>query len=192
MDESKQRSRLLSARDEFIQKLGQEAKARLGTVASSNANAYSNLLKDLIKQSLVRLEGETSAEVHCRPQDIAACQKAASTAANEFKAETKRAVTVTVVADPALGGNAGGVNVWAANGRIKCINTLEERLNLVINDLTPVIRDILFPSARAEVRTKPPVHFAHQAHAPAPAPKPAPAPAPVANKSNAGGVFDSF
>lgn len=194
MDESKQRSRMLSARDEFIQKLAHEAKARLGTVASSNAGAYNNLLKDLIKQSLIRLEGEGAAEVHCRPQDVAVCQKAATTAANELKSETKRTVTVRVVADPALGGNAGGVVVWAANGRIKCNNTLEERLNLVITDLTPVIRDVLFPSARAEVRTKPPVHFAHQQHAPAPAPKPAPAPAPVTTSkpaSNAG-VFDSF
>lgn len=153
MDEQKQRSRLLAARDEFIQKLSHEAKQRLGTVASSNAQAYNNLLKDLIKQSLFRLEGETSAEVHCRPQDLAAAQKAAVAAAAALKEEAKRTVTITAVADPALGGSSGGVIVWAQGGRIKCNNTLEDRLSLLMNDLTPVVRDLLFPSARAEVRT---------------------------------------
>jgi V-type H+-transporting ATPase subunit E len=179
MDESRQRSRLLGARDEFIQKLIVEAKARLATVASSNASAYNSLLKDLIKQSLVRLEGEETAEVHCRPQDLAAAQKAASTAASELKSESKRSIAVTVVADKDLGGRAGGVVVWAAGGRIKCNNTLEDRLALVVADLTPVIRDLTFPSARAEVRTKPPVHFAHLEHKSAPKPA-APAPAPAA------------
>ncbi len=197
MDESRQRSRLLSARDEFIQRLGGDAKARLSTVAASNAAAYATLLKDLVKQSLIRLEGEPAAEVHCRPQDLAAAQKAASTAAAEVKAETGRAVAVSAVADAALGGSSGGVVVWANGGRIKCNNTLEDRLGLVMADLTPVVRDLLFPSARAEVRTKPPVYFAHLAHVSKPKPAPAPAPAPAAKPAAggtaaAGGVFDSF
>jgi vacuolar-type H+-ATPase subunit E/Vma4 len=160
MEERRQKSRLLVSRDEFLQRLNQEAKARLVTAASSNATAYSNLLKGLIKQGLARLEGETRVEVRCRPQDLAAAQKAAPQAAAEFSAEggpNGAQVSVTVVADPALGTSAGGIVLAGAEGRIRCSNTLEDRLALALNDLQPVIRDLLFPSARAEVRTKPAV-----------------------------------
>jgi V-type H+-transporting ATPase subunit E len=167
MDEQRQRSRLLAARDDFLQKLGAEAKQRLSSVAATSASSYAKLLKDLVKQALVRLEGEAKAEVHCRPQDLAAAQKAAQQAAAELAAEAQRSVAVSCVADAALGSSSGGVVVWANNGRIKCNNTLEDRLALVTADLTPVVRDIVFPSARAEVRTKPPIHFAHGGSAPA-------------------------
>lgn len=50
MEERKQRSRLLLARDQLIQKLGGEAKEKLSIVATSRPEAYSNLLKGLIKQ----------------------------------------------------------------------------------------------------------------------------------------------
>lgn len=167
MEERRQRSRLLVARDEYMQRLSQEAKARLVTAASSNATAYSNLLKGLIKQGLSRLEGETKVEVFCRPQDLAVVQKAAPAAAQEYSAEiakadpNAKAVSVTVTADQALGNSAGGVTLSGANGRIRCSNTLEDRLGLVLQDLQPVVRDLLFPSARAEVRSKPAVVHAH-------------------------------
>lgn len=167
MEERRQRSRLLVARDEYMQRLSQEAKARLVTAASSNATAYSNLLKGLIKQGLSRLEGESKVEIRCRPQDLAVVQKAGPLAAQEFSAEAAKAdanaktVTVTVVADQALGNSAGGVTLSGANGRIRCSNTLEDRLGLVLQDLQPVVRDLLFPSARAEVRTKPAITEMH-------------------------------
>lgn len=198
MAESKQRSRLLGARDAFVQKLHAEAKARLASVASSNTQAYNVLLKGLIKQAIESLEGETSVEVHCRPQDLAIAQKAAIAACQEIAAEAKAAggsrnVTATVAADPALGTSAGGVFAQGAAGRIKVNNTLEARLDLAFDDLTPVVRDLLYPSARAEVRVKPKPYFPHLEHAAAqaaahpkpaaPAPKPAPAPiaAPAGN-----------
>jgi hypothetical protein len=94
-------------------------------------------------------------------------------------------VEVGVVADNALANSSGGVVVWANNGRIKCNNTLEDRLSLVMADLTPVVRDLVFPSARAEVRTKPPVHFAHGGPAPAPVPAPTHATSTAAAHSGA-------
>ena len=58
-------------------------------------------------------------------------------------------------------------------------------------DLTPVVRDLVFPSARAETRVKPAVHFPH-AHAdlaapPAPAAHAAP-PAPAAPAAQGAGA----
>jgi V-type H+-transporting ATPase subunit E len=193
MDEQKQRSRLLAARDDFMQRLAAEAKQRLQAAsAPANAAGYAKLLKDLTKQALLRLDGEARCEVHCRPQDVAAAQKAAQQAAAELAgdAAAPRKVEVSCVADAALSNSAGGVVVWANGGRIKCNNMLEDRLALVMTDLTPVLRDVAFPSARAEVRTKPPVHFAHQEqHAPAPvahAPAPVAVVAPVAPGASAG------
>ncbi len=196
MEEQRQRARLLEAREGFIQKLSGEAKTRLAAVAGTNQAAYNNLLKGLIKQGVSRLEGENVVQVHARPQDLAVAQKAAAAASQEVVAEAKasgvdRQISITVIADPALAGSAGGITLSAQKGRITCDNTLEARLTLAAADLTPIIRDLLFVSARAEVRTKPPVLDIHgnpygSAHAPAPAPAPkpaavhAPAPAPVA------------
>lgn len=171
MEERRQRSRLLGARDELLQKLNQEAKARLVTAASSNATAYSNLLKGLIKQGLNRLSGENKINILCRPQDLAVVQKIGPVAAQEVVAEARaagavRELAVTVEADQALGTSAGGVVLSALEGRIRCNNLLEERLTLALNDLTPVVRDLLFPASRAEVRTKPEILANPHADAP--------------------------
>ena len=158
MEERLQRARLLSARDEFVQKLAGEAGSRLGAAAGSNAAAYSALLKGLIKQGVQRLEGEAAVEVQCRPQDLALAAKLAPAVAAEVAAEGGgRAVAVTVVGAPQLAASSGGVTLSAAKGTIRCDNTLEARLGLALGDLTPAIRDVLFPSARAEVRVKPAV-----------------------------------
>jgi vacuolar-type H+-ATPase subunit E/Vma4 len=159
MEERLQRARLLSARDEFIQRLAGEAGSRLGAAAGSNATAYSALLKGLIKQGVLRLEGEAAVEVQCRPQDLALATKLAPSVATEVAAESggSRAVAVTVVGAPQLASSSGGVTLSAAKGTIRCDNTLEARLGLALGDLTPAIRDVLFPSARAEVRVKPAV-----------------------------------
>lgn len=111
------------------------------------------LLKGLIKQGIESLEGENNVEVSCRPQDLSVAQKAAVAAAQEIAADAKaaggsRTVTVAVSADASLGGSSGGVVVRGAAGRIKCNNTLEARLDLAFGDLTPVVRDLSFPSAR--------------------------------------------
>jgi vacuolar-type H+-ATPase subunit E/Vma4 len=196
MEERLQRGRLLAARDEFMQKLAGEAKGRLTASAGSNAGAYSGLLKGLIKQGIARLAGEPAVEVRCRPQDLALVQKLAPQAAAEVIADAKaageeRSVTVTVAASPALATSAGGVALAAKGGTIRCDNTLEARLGLALGDLTPVVRDLLFPSARSEVRTKPAVvpnpHSTLHHH------KAAPEPAAAApGKAAAPGAKDPF
>lgn len=162
MQERKQRARLLEKRDAYMSELGKEAAVKMTAVASSNAKAYHNLLQGLIKQGLTRLAGDNKVDVRCRPQDADVVRTLAPAAAASLVAELKaageeRAITVTVTPDAALASSAGGVIVSSLDGRIKCNNTLEERLKLAMADLQPVIRDLLFPSARAEPRAKPPV-----------------------------------
>ena len=85
MEERRQRSRLLAARDEFMQKLGHEAKARLAGASSASASAYANLLKGLVRQGLERLSGEKAVHVLCRPQDLAVVQSVAPLAAQVLR-----------------------------------------------------------------------------------------------------------
>lgn len=164
--EQQQRSRLLSTRDEHIQNLGKEAAARIASVAASNADAYASLMSALIKQCIVRLEYEPKIAIHTRPQDVDVVKKLLPNIIADVAAVTKAAgneikVDLDVVSDESLASSAGGIIAYALHGRIKCSNTLEDRLNLALYDLTPTIRDLLFPSARAEFRPKPEIYYPH-------------------------------
>lgn len=164
--EQQQRSRLLSARDEYIQALAKEANARIASVAASNVDAYASLMSAIIKQCIVRLEYEPKISIHTRPQDVELVKKLVPGIVADVAAVTKASgseikVQLDVMADDSLSSSAGGVLAYALNGRIKCSNTLEDRLKLALYDLTPCIRDILFPSARAEVRPKPEIYYPH-------------------------------
>lgn len=166
MTERAQKQRLLGAREEYLQKLQTSVRASLGTAASSNPAAYGTLLKGLIKQGLLRLTGDSKVDVRCRPQDAAVVKTLAPQAAAEVTAELKaageeRPITVTVTADPSLSSSAGGVILSSMDGRIRCSNLLEERLSLAMAELQPVIRDVLFPSARSELKDKPAILDLH-------------------------------
>lgn len=113
---------------------------------------------------MLRLAGEAKIEVRCRPADLDRVRAIAPGAAAEVTAELREAgevrpIAISVKAEPAMGASAGGVILAAQDGKIRCNNTLEERLTLAMAELTPVVRDLLFPSARAEVRTKPMIHI---------------------------------
>lgn len=180
MAEAKQRSRLLSARDAFVEKLAKETSACVLSYVRQKEKEYPALLKSLIKQAVLRLAGEQQCEVRCRAQDLAAAQAAVQSVVHDLQAGGKGQLQVTVVADSALASSAGGVVVTALGGRIKCNNTYEARTAAVLHDLTPVIRDVLFPSARADIKTKPPVYFPHMHQHSAPPAPAAAAPAKAA------------
>ena len=65
--------------------------------------------------------------------------------------ETKREFTceLTILENEFLtaeeGGQCGGIVMCNENKRIVCSNTLKERLDLVFEELLPVIRKELFP-----------------------------------------------
>lgn len=178
--EREERGRLLSARDALVRDLAVEAKAALAATASASGAAYGNLLKGLIKQGLHRLTGDADITVYVRPQDATIAANVAPAAAEETMRECaaageKRSIRIAVSVDKTMTASLGGCVLASMDGRIRCNNTLEERLNLVMGDLTPVVRDVLFPSARAQVRVKPPVSIHVGGHAPAPASAAAPA-----------------
>lgn len=158
-EERNAKARLLGARDHYLHELEKEAAARLSEI-SADAGAYTQLLKGLVKQGMVMLAVDEAVNILCRPQDVDKIKSVAAAAAAEYTALRKEEgvvvnVPVTVTADATLTSTAGGVIVTTHNGRIRCNNMLAERLKLAMAGLQPVVRDLLFPSARAEVRTKP-------------------------------------
>lgn len=84
---NKTRLKLLSARQELLDKLFEEAKKKLSETASKDKSKYETLLKDLILEGLYALN-ENKVSVKCRKQDDDVVKKAAKAAADEYKEKT--------------------------------------------------------------------------------------------------------
>ncbi|KAF2721740.1 putative ATP synthase subunit E [Polychaeton citri CBS 116435] len=141
---NKQRLRILSARQELLDGLFEDAQKKLSDSASKG-DKYEKVLKNLILEGLYAL-GEKKAIVRCRKKDDATAKKAAEKAAKEYKDNMKGKEVEVIVDDKERvpDGSAGGVIITNANGKIDINNTFEERLKLLENDALPVVRTILF------------------------------------------------
>ncbi|XP_064489583.1 V-type proton ATPase subunit E-like [Ornithodoros turicata] len=133
------RLRVLKAGEDYISQVLDEAKARLGEVTKDTAR-YKVLLNTLTLQAMFRLL-EPEVAISCRAQDanlldIAELQ-------NQYKLITKADVKLTMGAN--LPANAsGGVEVVARRGKIRVVNTLDSRLEMISRQLLPQIRVALF------------------------------------------------
>eukprot|EP01116_Phalansterium_solitarium_P006894 TRINITY_DN19312_c0_g1_i1.p1 TRINITY_DN19312_c0_g1~~TRINITY_DN19312_c0_g1_i1.p1 ORF type:complete len:274 (+),score=66.26 TRINITY_DN19312_c0_g1_i1:111-824(+) len=150
------RLKILKAREEGIQKLLEEAHARLFSV-SKDPN-YKQILQDLLLQALTKLE-ESKVNVIARKQDVSLVQQALPAAVEEYKRRSGRAVEAVIDSNMFLppgvdaGGKqnescSGGVIVSTIDGKIICSNTLDARLAIAFEQLLPEIRMSLYgPSA---------------------------------------------
>lgn len=138
------------ARDEVLQGLIETAKSRLNDI--SQTKHYESLLKNLIVQSLIKIE-EDKVILVVREQDVAGVKKCLPAAVADYKAIMDAAglacspdVEVNADASRMLpASSAGGVIATARNSRIVLDNTLEARLDLVYTELLPQVRAMLFP-----------------------------------------------
>ncbi|CAM9545154.1 unnamed protein product [Heterosigma akashiwo] len=138
------------ARDEVLQGLIETAKSRLNDI--SQTKHYESLLKNLIVQSLIKIE-EDKVILVVREQDVAGVKKCLPAAVADYKAIMDEAglacspdVEVNADASRMLpASSAGGVIATARNSRIVLDNTLEARLDLVYTELLPQVRAMLFP-----------------------------------------------
>ena len=88
--------------------------------------------------------------VQCRKEDLPLVKELKGECEKEFReimlSETKREYDceLIVISDSHLqaetGGACGGIVLMSENRRIVCLNTLKERLDLVFEELLPVIR----------------------------------------------------
>lgn len=117
------------------------------------ADQYKKILMELIVQGcLMLLEPEVS--ILCRKEDVPLVKSVLDEVQKRYSAEIKShtggvSKTVKLVIDESrpLVNKIGGVVVQAQGGSIRVDNTLDTRLDLLVEKDKPAIRKILFPSA---------------------------------------------
>lgn len=133
----------LRAQDDHIKGILDEAVKRLGEVTKDTPR-YEQVLKGLITQGLFQLL-EPAVTVRCRQQDLSLVKKVKVAAIEDYKNATKKTTEITVDEQSFLPADcAGGIELLAKQGRIKVVNTLESRLEMMSRQMMPEIRETLF------------------------------------------------
>ncbi|EMF17809.1 ATPase, V1/A1 complex, subunit E [Sphaerulina musiva SO2202] len=142
---NKTRLRILSARQELLDQLFEDAHKKLGENATKDKGKYEKVLKDLILEGLYALVNEKKVTLRCRKKDDDVVKKAAEKAKEEFKKSMKNDVEISVDDKERVPENsAGGVIILNSTGKIDINNTFEERLHLLETDGLPAVRATLF------------------------------------------------
>ncbi|XP_049580203.1 V-type proton ATPase subunit E 1a isoform X3 [Syngnathus scovelli] len=137
------RLKVLKARDDMIADMLFEARQQLAAIAQDSAR-YSTLLEGLVLQGFYQLL-EEKVIIRCRQQDVEMVQAAVNKSIPIFKESVKKHIVVKIDMDHFLPSSiCGGVEVYNDNGKIKVSNTLENRLELLAQQMMPEIRVSLF------------------------------------------------
>ncbi|KAI9697396.1 MAG: V-ATPase V1 sector subunit E [Candelina mexicana] len=140
---NKTRLKVLSARQELLDELFEQARGKLARYADDE-NQYQTICKNLVLEGLYAL-GEEKVSVRAREKDFDHVKKAIVDAEREYKENTKKEVKVEIdEKNPQPEELAGGVSIVGGNGKIEINNTFEERLKLLETDALPAVRQILF------------------------------------------------
>lgn len=88
---------------------------------------------------------EDRVQIYCREQDIALVEDCQNQAASQFAVATGIKCILTVDSLRYLPNNcAGGIIAHSLNGRIRCDNTLETRMEYAFELMLPALRAELF------------------------------------------------
>lgn len=137
------RLKVLKVREDHVRAVLDEARRRLGEVTRDPAK-YSQTLQLLVTQGLYQIM-EANVTVRGRKADAQAIQNALPTAVEQYKRETGKDVVITLDTENYLPADStGGVELYALQGRIRVVNTLESRLEMIAQQLVPAIRTALF------------------------------------------------
>jgi V-type H+-transporting ATPase subunit E len=137
------RLKVLKVREDHVRAVLDEARRRLGEV-TKDGSRYSTILQALITQGLYQIM-EANVTVRARKGDAQLVQNALPSAVEQYKRETGKDVVVTLDTDNFLPvDSTGGVELYALQGRIRVVNTLESRLEMIAHQLVPAIRTALF------------------------------------------------
>ncbi|KAF9698309.1 hypothetical protein EKO04_003852 [Ascochyta lentis] len=140
---NKSRLRILSARQELLDRLFEDAGKKLADV-SKDKKKYQAILKALILEGAYALN-EDKLQIKVRKADNDVAKKAIDEAQTEYKSSVNKDVAITIdESDPLPSESAGGAMIIGTGGRIDINNTLEERLRLLESDALPSIRVTLF------------------------------------------------
>ncbi|ESO08494.1 hypothetical protein HELRODRAFT_169350 [Helobdella robusta] len=137
------RLKVLKAREDHIKNILDETQRKLLSI-SNNAAQYKKLLEGLISQGLFQLL-EDKVEIKCRKCDVALVEEILPTSVNGFKKLTGKAVSATINKSSFLSSECtGGVEMTSHDGKIRVINTLESRLELISQQVFPELKEMLF------------------------------------------------
>ncbi|CAL3964082.1 unnamed protein product [Diplocarpon coronariae] len=140
---NKTRLKVLSARQELLDSIFQEAQKKLGDAAKDKAK-YQGILKGLLLEGFYALN-EDEVKVRTRKADKDVVGKAIKDAEKEYKEKTKKDIKASIdESNPLPGDVAGGVSIVGGNGKIEITNTFDERLKLLEDAALPAIRTKLF------------------------------------------------
>ncbi|XP_078038304.1 V-type proton ATPase subunit Vha26 [Augochlora pura] len=136
------RLKVLKVREDHVRNVLDEARKRLGEVTKDAR--YKDILKLLIVQGLFQLT-ESHVTIRVRQVDLPLVESLIDSVQDAYKQATMKDVTVKIDQDNFISADScGGVDLFAARGRIKVSNTLETRLELIAAQLIPEIRGSLF------------------------------------------------
>jgi len=139
------RLRVLKAREDHVRSLTDEAAKRLA-VLTRDVGQYRQILQGLVSQGLYQLL-EEEVTVRCRKQDIQLVNDVVPLCQQNYTQATKKNVNITLDSENFLSPDiAGGVEILTHNGKIKVVNTLESRLELIGQQMLPELRAALFGS----------------------------------------------
>ncbi len=134
---------MLQARQQLLQDLFQEAKSRLGTLTSDKAN-YEKLLQQLILQSLYQL-CDPQVTLQCKQSEKVLVSQAVEEAKKVYESNLHTQVNIVMNEQDFLPEkSAGGIALSVMQDRIRSVNTLEARLDLLSESMLPDIRILLF------------------------------------------------
>ncbi|XP_034079255.1 V-type proton ATPase subunit E 1a [Gymnodraco acuticeps] len=137
------RLKVLKARDDMITDLQNDARQRLVEIAK-DPEYYSVLLQGMLLQGFFQLL-EPKVTVRCRQQDVEMVQEAVNKNIPIYREAVKINIVVKIDTVRFLSSDiCGGVEVFNDNGKIKVSNTLENRLELIAQQMMPEIRVKLF------------------------------------------------
>jgi len=137
------RLRILKNREDHISQTLEEARNRLGNIARDPGN-YRRMLDGLITQGLFQML-EENVVIRCRQHDVQHVKDVLEHSVNKYRTATKKDVRITIDHENFLGSDvSGGVELIAQNGRVKVVNTLDSRLEMISHQMMPELRKILF------------------------------------------------
>ncbi|KAL9608468.1 MAG: hypothetical protein Q9167_006700 [Letrouitia subvulpina] len=141
---NKTRIKVLSARQELLDDLFEQARGRLADIAKDKGK-YQEMCKNLILEGLYALN-EDKVAVRARKADYDVVKKAIEGAKAEYKQQMKvQEIQVDLdEKNPQPEGSSGGLSIIGGGGKIDINNTFEERLKLLETDALPSIRKTLF------------------------------------------------
>jgi len=137
------RLKVLQARQGYVNSVLEEALEHL-VKTTKDEEMYKKVLQKLIEQGLFQLV-EKEVTIRCKKDDEKLVKNVLPEAIKIYENATNRKVKVILDSANYLSSDChGGVELYGYNGKIKCSNTLESRLDMISKQLSPDIRVALF------------------------------------------------